>query len=191
MTTPWPFHTWGLDLIRPINPPSNGHIWILVVTEYFTKWVEVIPLKKATGTAVANFIWEHIITWFRIPRMLISDNGTPFINKDMNNLTKHQGNHLHNTPNHPWRHATPQILFCCLLQQTQYQQSPSTLLRRSREETRIRNSADLSRTNKVQEGLLNSSPIASKATGSKDPLLGVWHHKLRAPPWPVREGLEP
>ena len=56
MTTPWSFHTWGLDLIGPINPPSNGHIWILVVTEYFTKWVEVIPLKKATGTAMANFI---------------------------------------------------------------------------------------------------------------------------------------
>ena len=37
MTTPWPFHTWGLDLIGPINPPSNGYIWILAATEYFTK----------------------------------------------------------------------------------------------------------------------------------------------------------
>ena len=37
MTTPWPFHTWGLDLIGPINPPSNGYIWILATTEYFTK----------------------------------------------------------------------------------------------------------------------------------------------------------
>ena len=37
MTTPWPFHTWGLDLIWPINPHSNGYIWILAATEYFTK----------------------------------------------------------------------------------------------------------------------------------------------------------
>ena len=37
MTTLWPFHTWGLDLIRPINPPFNVHIWILVATEHFTK----------------------------------------------------------------------------------------------------------------------------------------------------------
>ena len=49
MTTPWPFHTWGLDLIGPINPVSNGHKWILVATKHFTKWVEVIPLKKVTG----------------------------------------------------------------------------------------------------------------------------------------------
>uniref|UniRef100_A0A2N9EXF3 Uncharacterized protein n=1 Tax=Fagus sylvatica TaxID=28930 RepID=A0A2N9EXF3_FAGSY len=62
MATPWPFHIWGLDLIGPINPPSGGYIWILVATEYFSKWVEVIPLRKATGAAVANLIREHIIT---------------------------------------------------------------------------------------------------------------------------------
>ena len=56
MTTLQPFHTWGLDLIGPINPPSNGYIWILTTTQYFTKWVKAIPLKKATGAAVANFI---------------------------------------------------------------------------------------------------------------------------------------
>nr|XP_023913298.1 uncharacterized protein K02A2.6-like [Quercus suber] len=88
MTTPWAFHTWGLDLIRPINPPSNGYTWILAATEYFTKWVEAIPLKKATKVAVANFIREHIITRFRIPRRLINDNGTPFINKNMKGLTE-------------------------------------------------------------------------------------------------------
>uniref|UniRef100_A0A2N9G2A5 Integrase catalytic domain-containing protein n=1 Tax=Fagus sylvatica TaxID=28930 RepID=A0A2N9G2A5_FAGSY len=82
MATPWPFHTWGLDLIGPINPSSGGYIWILVATEYFSKWVEAIPLRKATGAAVANFIREHIITRFGIPHKIISDNGTPFVNKN-------------------------------------------------------------------------------------------------------------
>jgi hypothetical protein len=81
MTKPWPFHTWGLDLIGPINPASSGYIWILVATEYFTKWVEAITLRRATGAAVANFIQEHIITHFGIPYKLISDNGTPFIQR--------------------------------------------------------------------------------------------------------------
>ena len=54
MTTPWSFYTWGLNLIRPINPLSNGHIWILTATKYYTKWVEVILLKKATGATVAK-----------------------------------------------------------------------------------------------------------------------------------------
>ena len=86
MTTLWPFHTQRLDLIGPINPPSNGHISIQVATEHFTKQVEVVPLKKAIRAAISNFIREHIITQFRIPRRLISDNGTPFINKNVRNL---------------------------------------------------------------------------------------------------------
>ena len=45
-------------------------------------------MKKVIGATVANFVREHIITRFGIPRRLISDNGTPFINKDMKNLTE-------------------------------------------------------------------------------------------------------
>ena len=53
-----------------------------------TKWVEATPLKKAIGATVVNFIREHIITRFGIPKRFISDNGTPFINKDMKGLIK-------------------------------------------------------------------------------------------------------
>uniref|UniRef100_A0A2N9ENF4 Integrase catalytic domain-containing protein n=1 Tax=Fagus sylvatica TaxID=28930 RepID=A0A2N9ENF4_FAGSY len=102
MATPWPFHTWGLDLIGPINPASGGCIWILVATEYFTKWVEAIPLRKATGAAVSNFIREHIITRFGIPYKLITDNGTPFVNKDVREVLEHyRVKHRRSTPYYP------------------------------------------------------------------------------------------
>uniref|UniRef100_A0A2N9FVD9 Integrase catalytic domain-containing protein n=1 Tax=Fagus sylvatica TaxID=28930 RepID=A0A2N9FVD9_FAGSY len=102
MATPWPFHTWGLDLIGPINPPSGGYIWILAATEYFTKWVEAIPLRKGTGAAVANFIREHIITRFGIPHKIISDNGTPFVNKDVREVLEHYRiKHRRSTPYYP------------------------------------------------------------------------------------------
>jgi hypothetical protein len=65
-----------------------------VATKYFTKWV-----RKATGVAVANFIREHIITRFGIPYKLISDNGTPFINKDVQEVLEHyQVKHRRSTP---------------------------------------------------------------------------------------------
>uniref|UniRef100_A0A2N9HW49 Integrase catalytic domain-containing protein n=1 Tax=Fagus sylvatica TaxID=28930 RepID=A0A2N9HW49_FAGSY len=102
MATPWPFHTWGLDLIGPINPSSGGYIWILVATEYFSKWVEAIPLRKATGAAVANFIREHIITRFGIPHKIISDNGTPFVNKNVREVLEHYRiKHRRSTPYYP------------------------------------------------------------------------------------------
>ena len=74
MVTPWPFHTWVLDLVGPVNPSSRGYIWILVATEYFTKWAEAIPLRKAARGAMANFIKENIIVRFGVPHMIISDN---------------------------------------------------------------------------------------------------------------------
>ena len=43
-------------MVGPVNPPSHGYIWILVATEYFTKWAKAVPLRKATGGVVANFI---------------------------------------------------------------------------------------------------------------------------------------
>jgi hypothetical protein len=44
-----PFQQWGLDFIRKINPHSSAqHKWILNTTDYFTKWVEAIPTRKAT-----------------------------------------------------------------------------------------------------------------------------------------------
>ena len=59
-------------------------------------------MKKANGVAVVNFIREHIITRFGIPRRLIKDNGTPFINRDMKNLTEaYHIKHGRSTPYYP------------------------------------------------------------------------------------------
>ena len=44
---PWPFQGWAMDLIGKIYlASSKGHNFILVATDYFTKWVEAVPLKK-------------------------------------------------------------------------------------------------------------------------------------------------
>jgi hypothetical protein len=46
---PWPFRGCGLDFIGEIHPSSlKGHQFMLVATDYFTKWTEVIALKNMT-----------------------------------------------------------------------------------------------------------------------------------------------
>ena len=57
-----------------------------MVTVYFTKWAEAIRLRKATGGAVTNFIKENIITRFRVPHRIISDNGTSFVNSEVRKM---------------------------------------------------------------------------------------------------------
>ena len=76
---PWPFRGWGLDFIGQIYPPSSkGHRFVLVATDYFTKWTGGVPLKNMTHKEVIEFITEHIIHRFDIPQTLTTDQGTFF-----------------------------------------------------------------------------------------------------------------
>lgn len=42
-----PFEKWALDFVGPINPSSRQKSYILVFTDYVTKWVKVKALTKA------------------------------------------------------------------------------------------------------------------------------------------------
>jgi len=57
-----------------INPTSNaGHKWVLTAMDYFIRWVEVVPLKEATKSAIMDFL-EEIMTRFGALNNIISDN---------------------------------------------------------------------------------------------------------------------
>jgi transposase InsO family protein len=56
---------------------------VLVATDYFTKWIEVVPLKNMTHREVIEFIIEHMIYTFDIPQLLTIDQGTSFMSKEV------------------------------------------------------------------------------------------------------------
>uniref|UniRef100_A0A2N9HHR4 Uncharacterized protein n=1 Tax=Fagus sylvatica TaxID=28930 RepID=A0A2N9HHR4_FAGSY len=82
MASPWPFSAWGMDVIGAITPKaSNGHEFILVAIDYFTKWVEACSFKNVTQVAVTRFVKNNIICRYGMPEMLITDNAS-----NLNNL---------------------------------------------------------------------------------------------------------
>ncbi|PKI64424.1 hypothetical protein CRG98_015183 [Punica granatum] len=84
MTALWPFSMWGMDVIGPINPKaSNGHMFILVAIDYFTKWIEAITLMSVTAQAVARFLRRDVIARYRVPATIIMDNAKNLNNKRM------------------------------------------------------------------------------------------------------------
>ncbi|XP_075633340.1 uncharacterized protein LOC142605787 [Castanea sativa] len=65
-----------MDVIGLVIPKaSNGHEYILVAIDYFTKWVEVTSYKNVTQAMVAWFLKHNIICRYSVPTELITDNG--------------------------------------------------------------------------------------------------------------------
>jgi hypothetical protein len=95
---PWPFRGWGLDFIGKIHPPSTkGHCFVIVATDYFTKWTEAIPLKNMTHKEVIGFITERIIHRFGIPQTFTTDQGTSFVAKEVCDFVNSYGIKLPNS----------------------------------------------------------------------------------------------
>ncbi|XP_070014664.1 uncharacterized protein [Nicotiana sylvestris] len=80
---PWPCAAWGMDVIGPIEPTSsNGHRFILVAIDYFTKWVEAASYKAVTKKVIADFFKDCIVCRFGVPEFIVTDNAAN-LNSDL------------------------------------------------------------------------------------------------------------
>ncbi|XP_065617070.1 uncharacterized protein LOC136062199 [Quercus suber] len=79
--SPWLFAQWGLDIIGHFPKAVRNKRYLLVGTNYFTKWVETEPLSNIRDVEAKQFILKNIITRFRVPCTLISDNGLQYDSK--------------------------------------------------------------------------------------------------------------
>jgi hypothetical protein len=95
------FDVWGIDYMGPF-PKSKNCEYILVAVDYVSKWVEVIPCKKADSRHSRKMFEEIIFPRFGVPRMVISDGRTHFNDKRFHLYLKSHGIH-HDvaTPYHP------------------------------------------------------------------------------------------
>ena len=84
------FDIWGMDFMGHF-PSSFSNLYILLVVDYVSKWVEAIPTRTNDAKVVANFLRSHIFTWFGTPRALITDGGTHFCNKLIVNALRKYG----------------------------------------------------------------------------------------------------
>ena len=84
------FDIWGIDFRNPF-PSSFSNLYILLVVDYISKWVEDIPTRTNDAKVVASFLCNHIFTRFGTPRALITNGGTHFYNKLIDNVLRKYG----------------------------------------------------------------------------------------------------
>ena len=103
------FDVWGIDFMGPF-PSSFGFIYILLAVDYVSKWIEAVPTRKDDAQAVSKFLKSNIFCRFGIPRDVVSDRGTHFCNKVVDNLFSKFGvTHKVSTAYHPQTNGQAEV----------------------------------------------------------------------------------
>ena len=73
-----PMELVAMDILGPLPETAAGNSYVLVVGDYFTKWMEVYPIPNQDAITVANKLVNEFICRFSVPRQLHSDQGAQF-----------------------------------------------------------------------------------------------------------------
>ena len=96
-------HRISFDTKGPISSSSEDNSYIMVIVDAFTDYVALNPVPHCNAYYAYTTLYEHWIAKFGLPDILVTDNGTEFINNEIITLC-----HLYNikykprTSHAPW-----------------------------------------------------------------------------------------
>ena len=102
LSSPWPFAMWGMDILGPL-PKALGVVkYLLVVIDYFTKWIKTRPLQEITSNEAEKFTWKHLTCRYGLPYAIVTTNNTQFKAQTYEDFLMRLGiNHLITSIEHP------------------------------------------------------------------------------------------
>ena len=76
-----PMERIAIDVMGPLPATDRDNKYILVISDYFTKWTESYPMPNQEAETVANVVVREFISRFGVPRQLHTDQGRNFESK--------------------------------------------------------------------------------------------------------------
>ena len=99
LSSPWPFAAWEIDIIGKITSnASNGHKYIVVAIDYFSRWIEVESFRTLKAKKMAKFIEKSLICRYGVPHHIVTDNGVQFQAETAEMLQKYGIEHHKSSP---------------------------------------------------------------------------------------------
>ena len=94
-----PFDLVSADLME-MPPSSSGKCALLVMIDHFTKWACAVPIQDKTSRTVSQAMKNQVLpTLLRVPRRMLTDNGSEFIGPQFQELLRTMNiQHLKTTP---------------------------------------------------------------------------------------------
>ena len=98
----WPFEFVGVDVVGPFPRSDAGNLYIIVFTDYLTRWVEAFATPDHTAMTVARVLLDGVVARHGPPRVLLSDNGAEFRSQLLKAITELMGmERRFSSPYHP------------------------------------------------------------------------------------------
>lgn len=69
----------GVDLTGPFPRSTSGNVYLIAFVDYYIRWVEFYPLRKATAETVSQVLTQEILTRWGVPILYLSDQGSQFV----------------------------------------------------------------------------------------------------------------
>lgn len=76
----------GVDILGPYPIAPKQLKFLVVVVDYFTKWIEAEPLSKITIERIVKFYWKSLASHLGVPYVIVTDNGTQFSSSKVKDL---------------------------------------------------------------------------------------------------------
>uniref|UniRef100_A0A1Y1N3D6 RNA-directed DNA polymerase n=1 Tax=Photinus pyralis TaxID=7054 RepID=A0A1Y1N3D6_PHOPY len=76
----------SLDFMGPFPRSTKGHTHILVISDYFSKFVLLFPVRAATAQTLVKCVEDHVFLMFGVPQFIVCDNGVQMRSKLFINL---------------------------------------------------------------------------------------------------------
>ena len=86
-----PFERIAIDILDTRKLTSRKFQYVLVVSDYFTKYTDAFPLRRHTANVVADILMRRWIAYHGVPKQLHSDQGAEFEGLLIQNLSKMLG----------------------------------------------------------------------------------------------------
>ncbi|RYA68197.1 hypothetical protein DD592_26915 [Enterobacter cloacae complex sp. 2DZ2F20B] len=82
----FPWQLISIDILGPLPRSMQGHCYILMVCDWFSKFILLHPLRKANSKSIIKFVEENVFLMFGVPQIITCDNGTQFVSRDFQKL---------------------------------------------------------------------------------------------------------
>jgi hypothetical protein len=83
-----PMERLEIDITGPLPKTNKEHKYILVISDYFTKWTQAFAIKDQEATTIASILVNEIVSLFGVTKMLHSDKGSNFESKVFREMCK-------------------------------------------------------------------------------------------------------